>query len=216
MTEKLSNALNRLRQILPLKERQDTCSADIKQLHQQILWSFVDKGRAPSRDEMTRHVSDVSGALTLLNKKDMVTLSTKGELTGAYPFSVVERDHIVQVNGHDMYVMCALDALAVAPMFQLPTAVRSNCALTDEPVMINMLGEDILNLEETSDVHVGITWSATDTAFCCADSLCREMVFLKGEATAERWLVEKVESREIFRLPEATQFASRFFRPLLS
>ena len=44
MTAKLEKALNRLKSILPLKERQDDCSKQIKELHQQVLRSFVDKG----------------------------------------------------------------------------------------------------------------------------------------------------------------------------
>ncbi|MBL4574684.1 MAG: hypothetical protein JKY51_01115, partial [Opitutaceae bacterium] len=187
MSNKIDIALERLNVILPLKRNQEACEPKIKRLHQLILCSFVTKGHGLSRQQMASYVDDISEAMQVLNGNDMVTLSASGELTGAYPFSAAEREHIVRVDGHRLYAMCALDALAVAPMFQTGAQISSKCALTDEPVMINMLGEDILNLKETGDVHFGITWNATDTGSCCADSLCREMVFLKGEATAERW-----------------------------
>ena len=40
MTAKLEKALNRLKSILPLKERQEDCGKQIQELHQQVLRSF--------------------------------------------------------------------------------------------------------------------------------------------------------------------------------
>jgi len=63
MTPKLEKALNRLKHILPLKERQDDCGKQIKELHQEIIRSFVDKGRILSREEMEHHVSNLEDAI---------------------------------------------------------------------------------------------------------------------------------------------------------
>ncbi|HIF18220.1 MAG TPA: hypothetical protein EYG50_06990 [Cycloclasticus sp.] len=216
MNKKVDAALRRLNEILPLKERQNSCTPDMKSLHQQILQSLVSKGRAPSRQEMALHLHDIASAIELLGNNDMITVSTSGELTGAYPFSVEEREHVVRVNGHVLYAMCALDALAVAPMFQTEVEVISTCALTDVPVIIKMQGDKVLNPGEVSDVRFGITWSATDVSSSCADSLCREMVFLQDDAMAQQWLEESGHDRDIFSLPDAVEFAGRFFSPLLT
>ncbi len=212
---KIDTALQRLNEILPLKGCQDRCAPDIKQLHQHILQSFVTEGRGLSRQEMASKVQDICEAIDVLSKNDMMTVSASGELTGAYPFCVDEREHSVRVNGHVLFAMCALDALAVAPMFQTEVEVISRCVLTDEPVVIQMLGEKISNLNEVSNVYFGITWSATDANSSCADSLCREMVFLRSAVTAQQWLAESDCDRDIFSLSEAVEFASRFFSPLL-
>ena len=101
MTPKLERALNRLESILPLKERQEDCGRQIKELHQQIIRSFVDKGRILSREEMAHYVSNLEDAVKLLKESDMVVFAEDGEPLGAYPFTMEEREY----------------ALAVAPMF---------------------------------------------------------------------------------------------------
>ncbi len=52
MTVKVEKALGRLVRILPLKEKQESCGAEIKDLHQRILRSFVENGRILTKDEM--------------------------------------------------------------------------------------------------------------------------------------------------------------------
>lgn len=97
MTVKLEKALNRLKSVLPLKERQDACSKRIKELHQQILRSFVDKGRILTREEIEQHVIDLEDAISVLKEKDMVVFSEDGNPVGAYPFTMEEREHVVRV-----------------------------------------------------------------------------------------------------------------------
>ena len=216
MNNKLENALNRLNTILPLKKSQDKCPPEIKELHQQMLRSFVAKGRILTRDEMALWVDDVPEAINVLSDYDMVTFSESGEPVGAYPCTMLPREHQVQVNGHQIHAMCALDALAIAPMFGETTQITSQCRVTGNPVKIDMRGETILNLAEVQAVHFGIAWSAAAAGSCCADSLCLEMNFLYDGETAVQWLTDDADSREIFTLLEAVQFASRFFVPLLS
>mgnify|MGYP001256895172 CR=1 FL=1 len=216
MNKKLEIALKRLNTILPLKKNQDNCTAEIKELHQQILRSFVTNGRVLTKDEMARWVDDVAEAITVLSQYDMVTFSENGEPIGAYPFTMTERVHEVHVNGHQVHAMCALDALAIGPMFGETTQITSQCAVTGAPVKIKMSGEVILNLAEVQDVHFGIAWDAANAASCCADSLCLEMIFLRDTETAQQWLADDSDGREVFTLQEAVQFASHFFVPLLS
>ncbi len=60
MNAKLDKALDRLKLIPPLKERQEACGAQLRKLHQQVLRSFVDGGRIFSREEMAQRVSNSS------------------------------------------------------------------------------------------------------------------------------------------------------------
>ena len=215
MNNKLEVALKRLTTILPLKKSQDSCPPEIKVLHQQMLRSFVTNGRILTRDEMAQWVDDVPEAVNVLSQYDMVTFSERGDPVGAYPFTMMAREHKVQVNGHQIHAMCALDALAVGPMFKETTQIRSQCAVTETPVKINMSGETILNLAEVQDAHFGIAWDAANAASCCADSLCLEMIFLRDTETAQQWLADDSDGREVFTLQEAVRFASQFFVPLL-
>ena len=216
MTPKLEKALNRLQGILPLKTRQDACSKQIKELHQQAIRSFVDKGRILAREEMAQYVSNLEEAVDVLKDRDMVVFSDNGEPLGAYPFTMEAREHSVQVNGHRVYAMCALDALAVAPMFGMETQIDSRCRVSGDPVNIRMSGNKILNPDEAGDIHFGIIWGAANADISCANSLCMEMMFLRDGETARQWLADDPETREVFTLQEAVEFGGRFFSPLVS
>jgi len=216
MINKLDKALNRLKHILPIKDRQDSCEPQIKSLHQKILQSFVTQGRILNTDEMSQWVDDISQSIDVLSKNDMVIFSENREPIGAYPFTMSEREHMVLVNGFKVHAMCALDALAIAPMFKTNTDIHSQCRVTGEVISIQMSGETIKNQNEASDIYFGITWGASDSMLSCADSLCLEMVFLKDYDTAKKWQSDDTTERETFTLQEAVQFSSRFFVPLLT
>ena len=165
---------------------------------------------------MAGYVEHVPAAIDLLRQYDMLTVSSSGVPDGVYPFTTSERGHTVQVNGQRVHAMCALDALAIGPMFQKNTHIRSQCGVTADPIEIWMSGEMVQNLEEVGQTHIGIGWRAADAESCCADSLCTEMIFLRDKGTAEQWLADHAADREIFTLQEAVQLASLFFVPLLS
>ena len=125
MNEKVDNALNRLIDVLPLEERQKNCSLEIITLHQQILSSFVTNGRILTLEEMDPYVDNLDEAVDILISNDMVTFSEDGDPVGAYPFTMEKREHKIQVNGYQVHAMCALDALAVSPMFNMDTEINS-------------------------------------------------------------------------------------------
>ena len=216
MATKVDTALDRLTGILPLKVRQEDCSPQIKELHQQILRSFVTQGRILTRDEMAEHVSNLEEAVAALQDSDLVVFSASGEPVGAYPFTMEEREHKVHVNGHRVHAMCALDALAVSPLFGMKTHISSICRVTGDPVSIEQSGTTIENQDAAAGIHVGITWGAASGDACCADSLCMEMMYLRDDEVARRWLAEDPDNREIFTLQEAVEFGARFFVPLMS
>lgn len=216
MNPKLDKALNRLTNILPLKERQRECGRQIGELHRRILRSFVEQGRILSRDEMSGYVDNLEDAVNTLADKDMVVFSADGTPVGAYPFTMEAREHVVQVNGHRVHAMCALDALSVAPMFGIDTHVSSRCRVTGEPVEVRQSGKTIRNLKEAGDLHFGIIWGAANGNSSCANTLCLEMIFLKNGPVARKWLAEDPANREVFKVDEAVEFGDRFFSPLLA
>lgn len=72
------------------------------------------------------------------------------------------------------------------------------------------------NPDETGDTHIGIIRGAATADSCCADSLCMQMMFLRDSKTAQQWLADDQDNREVFTLQEAAEFGSRFFVPLMS
>ncbi|MFH0784129.1 MAG: alkylmercury lyase family protein [Pseudomonadota bacterium] len=216
MSAKVEKALDRLIGVLPLKAKQESCGPEIKALHQKVLRSFVEKGRILTKEEMAQHVGNIDEAASILKTNDMVVFSCSGQPIGAYPFTMEDREHKIRVNGHTVNAMCALDALAVSPMFGVKTEISSKCRATGAPVVIRQTGKTIENPEEAAGIHFGIIWKAASSCSCCANSLCMEMMFLKDEQVAETWLAEDNGNRETFTLQEAVDFGAQFFVPLMA
>ena len=213
MSEKIKKAIDRLNKILPLKANQQSMPSELQQLHRDILYSYIDHGRSLTRNEMAQHVNNVDEAIKILQANDMVVFDDRGEPIGAYPFTMEKRNHKISVNGHLIHSMCALDSLAISPMYGLELEINSTCSVTGETVVIRQKGLIVLNDDE--DIYFAINWNAASTNSCCADSLCTEMIFLKDESVAKNWFDEDKEQRQIFTLSEAVEFAAGFFVPLL-
>ena len=156
----VSQAIERLNQLLPLKERQKKLSESLKTLHQAVIQSLVMRGCALSRSEIVARVGEdkVEAAIARLGHDDLVVLSMdQRQIVGAYPVTLETTQHELHVSGHTIHAMCALDALSVGPMFELPVVIRSRCRVSGESVCIKQDGIHILAATPPS-VRVGVRW----------------------------------------------------------
>ncbi|MFC1589613.1 organomercurial lyase [Pseudomonadota bacterium] len=212
---KVSEAVERLNKILPLKSNQHSMPVELQQLHRDILYSYIEIGRSLNRAEIAMRVDNVDDAIETLRQNDLVVFDDGGEPIGVYPFTMEEREHKLNVNGHVVHCMCALDSLAVSAMYGVEVEINSECRLSGLPVVILQKGHDLLNAADVQDVCFAINWNAASANTCCADSLCTEMIFIKGQLAANDWCNEDAGNRQIFTLDEAIEFAAGFFVPLL-
>ena len=215
MSKKIQAAIDHLNKILPLKASQQNMSAAMQALHRDILYSYIDLGRSLTRKEISQRADNVDEAVKTLQQNDMVVFDDRGAPVGAYPFTMEKREHKISVNGHLVHSMCALDSLAVSPMYGIELEINSICHVTGVPVVIRQKGLEILNACDVQDIYFAINWNAASANSCCADSLCTEMIFLKGELIANNWFNQDTDHRQIFTLEEAVEFAAGFFVPLL-
>ena len=213
MIVKIGEALKRLDSILSLQSGLKSLSSDDAALYCQLLNSYVQLGRTLTRDEVAEQVSNAEQALKNIADSKLIVMDTDGNPSGAYPFTSEVREHKVHINGVTVHCMCALDALAVSPMFDLPAVVDSQCRVTGENIHLEQNGTDFSG--GTTEVWFGIDWGAAASETVCAESLCMEMMFLANEAVAREWLADSPETREIFDLPSAVEFAAGFFVPLV-
>ncbi len=215
MNTKVNNAIDRLNEILPLAKRQQGLSRELADVYQKILYSYVDRGKSLNRNEIAQQVNDLDESVRILRDNDMVVFDSNDEPVGAYPFTMEQREHEVSVNGRKVHCMCALDALAVSPMFGMDTKINSRCHVTSEPISIHQRDREVIDADNSSDIFFGISWNSAANN-CCATSLCTEMIFLKGKQTADHWQTEDKDYREIFNLTDAIDFAAGFFVPLVT
>ena len=215
MNTKVINAVDRLNKILPLSMNLQNLDRDLADVYLNILRSYVEQGASLKKNAIARQVENIDEAIKVLKENDMVVFDDDDEPIGAYPFTMEQREHEVAVNDHKVHCMCALDALAVSPMFDKETTINSICHVTGEPVSIQQRNREIINSDDNEDVYFGLSWNSAANN-CCATSLCTEMIFLKGQQVADQWLAEDAENREIFNLSDAVDFAAGFFVPLMT
>lgn len=212
MNTEVSTALKRLDAILPLESGLKSLNSDDASLYCKLINSYVQRGRTLTAGEVSELVSNPEQALKNIADNKLIVLDAHGNPAGAYPFTSEEREHKVHINGVTVHCMCALDALAVSPMFETPTVIDSECRVTAEPVHLEQNGKSFS--DGTLDVWFGINWGAAASDTVCAASLCMEMMFLANETVARKWLAESPDTREIFDLASAVDFAAGFFVPL--
>jgi hypothetical protein len=212
MNTEVSTALKRLDSILPLVSGLQSLGSDDAMLYCKLLNSYVQQGRTLTRDEVAELVSNADQALANIADNKLIVIDADGNPAGAYPFTSKEREHKVHVNGVTVYCMCALDALSVSSMFTMPTVIDSQCRVTGAQIHLEQNGASFS--AGTVDAWFGINWGAATTDTVCAESLCMEMMFLANESVARDWLAESPDTREIFDLPAAVEFAAGFFVPL--
>ena len=212
MNTEVSTALKRLDSILPLISGLKSLSGDDAALYCKLLNSYVQQGRTLTRKEVGELVGDANQALNNIVSSKLIVLDADGNPAGAYPFTSEEREHKVHVNGVTVHCMCALDALAVSPMFSTPTVIDSQCRVTGEKIHIEQNRNKFSG--GTLDAWFGINWGAGASETVCAESLCMEMMFLANETVAREWVAESPDTRDIFDLLSAVDFSAGFFVPL--
>lgn len=211
----VKQAVDKLNSLLPLAARQQQLDAELQELHKTILNAFIVQGRPLPLAEAAEHLSQhsVEQALQILAQNDLIVLDVEQHMImGAYPLSYEVTPHVIEVNGHAINAMCALDALSVAPMFEAKTSIKSSCAISGTPVSIQMQGEQVTAVD-ADDLYVGIRWQQPCGA--AAHSLCRDMVFLLGQEAVEKWQQRSEIEGSVFNLPTAVAIGSAFFRPLM-
>ncbi len=201
----ISNALDKLNVLLPLKERQQRLQLKHRELHRDILNAFSTEGKAPDYIEQ----SD----LNILSDNDLIVLGSNSEIVGAYPFSIRETVHHVFNDSINLYAMCAFDAIAIAPVFNIKTNILSRCHQTNEIIKVTQNGREVINVQPSENIYIGIRWQSAGS--CAADNLCMEMVFLKNEETALQWH-HNDENFSVFALNDAIEFSVKYFKPLLT
>lgn len=217
MPDTLSQAVQRLNSQLPLKDRHDRLSEPLKALHREVIKSLVMHARPLTRPEVAALVGEgeVDAAIARLGKDDLVVLSKdQRQIVGAYPITSEATPHEVHVNGQILYAMCALDALAVSPMYEVPVEIRSRCRVSGDTVCITQDGMRIMEARPPT-VRVGVRWQMPSGDHA-AHSMCMEMVFLRDDATAAAWHGGDLDHHSVFTLDEAIPFGARFFKPLLA
>lgn len=211
----VQSGLERLNALLPLAARQHELDRAARLLHRAVLRHFVTAGGTAPQAALATQAdgASVAAMLDVLAEGDLIVRGSQGEVVGAYPMTTEHTPHRVYVNGHWIHAMCAVDAMAIAPMYDVRARVESVCHVSGAAVTVQQRGATIEAAAPAGDLRVGIRWQ--DPGQCAAHTLCREMVFLADAAIARRWAQSDPPRCSLFSLNQAAALATAFFRPLV-
>jgi len=188
-----------------------------KAIHQAILRSFATTGHPPSATDLDVLAAgfgrDSAEVLTALHNLDAIRLDPEGQIAVAYPFSTHPTRHRVRIADQvEVYAMCAIDALGVAPMLDQDTRIESTDATSGRPVSLTTSAGRTSWDPTGAVVFVGSVASRGPSADTCCDYLN----FFTDHAAAKAWTAAHPDvPGQILTQKLAEILAVRLFEPLL-
>ncbi|RZQ64551.1 hypothetical protein EWH70_06445 [Amycolatopsis suaedae] len=158
-------------------------------VHRWVLTAFAETGRVPSRADLERHTAasgaDHRAVVAELVDRDVLAVDERGEIRAAYPFSPVPTRHRVTWDGGTtVYAMCAIDALGISAMLDVPVTVTGTEPGTGHTVTVHV-DRDTAHWEPgTAVVFAG---QAGDARCPSVDRTCGHVNFFTGPDAARDW-----------------------------
>jgi len=152
-------------------------------------------------------------ALAKLAAEDLVHTDLSGRIAVAYPFSGRPTAHRVQIaGGRYVWAMCAIDALGIAPMLDLPIEIRSSDPITAEEIQVEIAVNALAHWQpDEAVVLAGSACAGPSLSGCCA-----VLNFFSSAASAEQYLREHPDVRgQTISLPEALKAGQLVFGSIL-
>jgi hypothetical protein len=184
---------------------------------QAVLRAFATHGRAPTEEELSA-VAEPFGVsaervLAELAAADYLSLDDDGRIRAAYPFSPVPTAHRVRIaGGPQVWAMCAVDALGIAPMLGRDVEIRSADPATGQAITVAFRGGTAV-WEPASAVMLAPTGSCAGPA---VDVCCSSLNFFAGPDSARRWTEDHPEARgEVLTREQAEALGRTVFGPLM-
>jgi hypothetical protein len=191
-------------------QRLRTLTDSEREFYRWILRSFGE-GAPPGPDALadaaSRFALEVEPALERLRKQDLVHDDpATGAILVAYPFSGPPTAHRVRLAGREVYAMCAIDALGIAPMLGERIDIESRDPVSGEGIRVKVDPDGAAEWWPGSAVVVAGAIRDQGEA-CCG--CCPVLNFFASSANAERWLTQHPEVRGGVISMEETAAAGR-------
>lgn len=186
-------------------------------VHRAILRGFAATGAPPTEEDLSAVLGDhgrpLADVLSALHQMDAIRLAPDGHIAVAYPFSATPTRHRVRIaNRTDVFAMCAIDALGIAPMLGADTLISSDDASIGEPVMVSTIDGRTKWTPSTAVAVIGAGAGGGPSADCCCDYL---NLFTNVDA-ANAWLTSHPHvPGQVLAQDAAEQLSVRLFGHLL-
>lgn len=186
-----------------------------------VLQLYADRGRPPRSSEVAAETGGepdrVKALLRKLQLRDLIGLEPGTDaLHYAYPFSEAASGHKVELRGHLLYALCAIDALGVGAMYRTDITVESSCRLCGATIRVTTMDEGrALRSVHAAQAVVWYDFAYTDSA---ASSCCPAIAFFCSDEHLQRWRDAQIPPREGVRLGmnAALELGRAIFGPVLT
>jgi hypothetical protein len=186
-------------------------------VHKLVLCHFATTGQPPTASDLAATIAG-SGrtseeVLAALHDLDAIRLGADGRIEVAYPFSAHPTRHRVHTaTGTDVYAMCAIDALGIAPMLNTDTHIGSTDQTTGQSVRITTTSGH--SRWEPAGAVVFLAATAGDGP--SADNCCDHLNFFTDAATANAWTAAHPDiPGQVLNQEQAETLATELFGALL-
>jgi hypothetical protein len=185
-----------------------------------LLRRYAGAGHAPRIEDIAGEIGISAHAVALalreLRSHDLIGLDeASGHIRMAYPFTESVTEHMVELDGHALHALCAIDALGVAAMYAKDTRIASRCHYCREPIEVTTAREGCA-LGTVAPVGAGVWY---DFAFdgCAASSSCPSIAFFCSPDHLMRWQADQTPRRNGVQLAmsEALEVGRAIFGPVL-
>ena len=193
---------------------------DEDQVWRAVLRLYAAHGRPPETTEIAAETQipdeRTAALLRKLQLRDLVGLEPgSGAIRHAYPFTQSATGHRVQLHGHVLNALCAIDALGVAEMYGTDVAVEARCRSCSETITVST-AENGRVLRSVSPAPA-VVWYDFAFADSAASSCCPFIAFFCSDEHLQRWLGVQNPARVGARLTmaEALELGRAIFGPVL-
>jgi hypothetical protein len=183
-----------------------------------ILKEFARTGKPPSEKAIaeTMKLSTLESARNLIGKLHKADILTQeGGIVSAYPFSArATRHKVIFQDGHEVYALCATDALGIHFMLGSDIAVRSRCPECENEIKIEVKDGKVASCRPEGVVEfVG----SREQCGCTAKTFCPFMNFFCSREHLEKWREKNPASGkgEMYQLHEVLEHGKKIFGDFL-
>jgi hypothetical protein len=185
-----------------------------------ILRLYADLGKPPKLADIATATGigadDVAGLLRTLRSRDLVDLDPhSGDIRLAYPFTQAATGHSVELNGHVLHALCAIDALGVAAMYRTDITISSPCRRCGATVHVRTAaqGKSLYSVVPSG----AVVWYDFAYDGSAAASCCPAITFFCSDEHMQQWLNEETLRRIGIGLTveEAPEVDRAIFGPVL-
>ena len=160
------------------------------------------------RDRRLPHPSNLpaTAALRELQAADWLGFDANGTIVAPYPFALEETGVAVRLDGENVWhpVMCAVDALGIAPMLGQVVHIRSHCRQTGQPISISVRPTGIRRRRPASSVVI-----RRRTAGPAHTNRCDATHFAAAPHLAQAWIDANGTADDVIQSLEAAFIEAR-------